>query len=140
MGKKLAFYILLGLWTALTACGPDPVACPNSATPSGPGWDLVELIAVTPKPGPTPVPITVEIAGRQLTVDRVVSGPLCNDHWSGVVYVSCDAQVAEWEQDPLFFKGCNLEIDPGTVVYVGAHFDTAYYKGCSCHTGEDPIE
>jgi len=51
--------------------------------------------------------------------------------------------VAQAELDananPLFLKGCKLNIDPNTVVYVAAHNDAPYYKGCSCHTGEDPI-
>jgi hypothetical protein len=77
-----------------------------------------------------------------MEVDKIVDYPLCNDDWSGTVYVSCDARVAEAELDadanPLFFKGCNLNIAPNTVVYVAAHNDAAYYKGCSCHTGEGP--
>ncbi len=73
-----------------------------------------------------------------LAVDKVVDYPLCNDNWSGTVYVSCDAQVAEWdpEEGSRFFKGCNLTIDPDAVIYVAAHNDTPLYKGCSCHTGE----
>jgi hypothetical protein len=68
-----------------------------------------------------------------------VSGPLCNDRWEGTVYVTCDVQVAPWdeeEENPLFFKDCDLEIEPGTIVYVADHNDAPYYKGCSCHTGE----
>jgi len=77
-------------------------------------------------------------------VDKLVDYPLCNDTWSGTVYVSCDAQVADAELDaeenPLFFKGCDLNIAPNTEVIVAAHNDQAYYKGCSCHTGEDPVK
>jgi len=29
-----------------------------------------------------------------------------------------------------------LNIAPNTVVYVAAHNDAPYYKGCSCHTGQ----
>ena len=76
-------------------------------------------------------------------LDKLVDYPLCNDDWSGTVYVSCDAQVAESELDaqanPLFLKGCNLNIAPNTVVYVAAHNDEAFYKGCSCHTGGSPL-
>ena len=78
-----------------------------------------------------------------MEVDKVVDYPLCNDNWSGTVYVNCKVQVAEAELDadanPLFLKGCNLNIEPNTVVYVAAHNDAAYYKGCSCHTGEVPL-
>ena len=78
----------------------------------------------------------MEIAGRMVSVDKVVEGPLCNDTWRGTVYVTCNIQVYEWKEQPLFLKGCNLTIEPGTVVYVADHNNTAYYNGCSCHTGE----
>jgi hypothetical protein len=71
-------------------------------------------------------------------VDKIVAGSMCNDTWRGTVYVTCDVQVSEWENEPLFLKDCNLSIEPGTVVYVAYHNDTAYYNGCSCHTGEQP--
>ena len=71
-------------------------------------------------------------------VDRVVQGPLCNDTWHGKVYVDCDIQIAAWEETPKFLSECDLVIAPGTVVFVAAHNDAAYYKGCSCHTAEEP--
>jgi hypothetical protein len=71
-----------------------------------------------------------------MLVDKVVAGPLCNDDWSGIVYVTCDVQVYAWEEFPTFLEECDLKIEPDTVVYVAAHNDTAYYNGCSCHTGE----
>jgi hypothetical protein len=74
-----------------------------------------------------------------MQVDKLVDYPLCNDNWSGTVYVSCEAQVAQAELDagsnPLFLQGCNLKIAPNTVVYVAAHNDAAFYQGCSCHAG-----
>jgi len=81
----------------------------------------------------------VEIGGKQMLVDMVVSGPLCNDTWQGTVYVTCAVQVAKWNEDenPTFLKGCNFTVEPGTIVYVAAHNDVAYYNGCSCHTGEE---
>ena len=78
----------------------------------------------------------MEIGGKTITVDKVVEGPLCNDTWSGTVYVACNVQVYPWEEQPTFLKNCNLSIAPGTIVYVADHNDTAYYNGCSCHTGE----
>ncbi|MEJ2563670.1 MAG: hypothetical protein P8Z42_13435, partial [Anaerolineales bacterium] len=84
-------------------------------------------------------PTLAEIGGKTVEVDRVIHGPLCNDTWRGTIYVACDVQVAEWdeEQGPFFLDNCDLTIDPGTVVYVAAHNDTAYYKGCAvCHTSE----
>jgi hypothetical protein len=78
----------------------------------------------------------MEIGGRTMKVDKVVEGPLCNDNWSGIVYVACNVQIYQWTDQPIFLKGCNLTIEPGTVVYVAYHNDEAYYNGCSCHTGE----
>lgn len=69
-------------------------------------------------------------------MDKVIEGPLCNDTWNGTVYVTCNVQVYAWEEHPTFLKNCDLKIEPGTVVYVAYHNDTAYYNGCSCHTGE----
>jgi hypothetical protein len=88
-------------------------------------------------------PIKVEIGGKMISIDRLVEGPLCNDTWSGTVYVGCNTVVGQSrmdaEENPLFLQGCNLNIEPNTTIYVAAHNDTAFYKGCSCHTGEDPI-
>jgi len=119
----------------LPACQPQVPACPPaSGTP--------QYLAVPPQELPMPVrlsnssPIPMEIGGKTILVDKVVEGPLCNDTWSGIVYVSCNVQVYHWEEQPTFLKDCNLSIAPETVVYVAYHHDTAYYNGCSCHTGE----
>jgi hypothetical protein len=85
---------------------------------------------------PPLAPAQVEIAGRTVTVDQVVNGPLCDGAWSGTVYVTCDVQVLPWEELPAFLEDCDLEIAPDTVVYVAYHGDAPYYHGCSCHTGE----
>jgi hypothetical protein len=94
--------------------------------------DLISLDA----PNVERSPVEVSIGGKMMTVDRVVTGPLCNDHWEGTIYVGCNVQVMKWEETPLFLKDCDLSIEPGTVVYVAYHNDAAYYNGCSCHTGE----
>ncbi|MBC8504678.1 MAG: hypothetical protein ISR58_00325 [Anaerolineales bacterium] len=78
-------------------------------------------------------PTWIEIKGKETQVDRVITGPVCNDTWSGTVYVTCDIQIAAWETEAFFFQDCNLDIDDGAVVYVEAHNDKAYYEGCSCH-------
>jgi hypothetical protein len=80
----------------------------------------------------------MKINGKSITVDKVVDGPLCNDSWQGTVYVGCNVQVLEWEETPLFLKGCNLSIAEGTIVYVARHNNAAYYEGCSCHTIVQP--
>ena len=78
-------------------------------------------------------PTWIDIKGSEIRVDRVISGPVCNDTWSGMVYVTCDIQIAAWEIDPFFFQDCDLDIEEDAVVYVEAHNDKEYTKGCSCH-------
>ncbi len=85
-------------------------------------------------------PVEIKVRNRRVSADRIVHGQLCDDHWSGIVYVDCDVQVAAWEESPTFFDDCDLEIEPNTVVYVAYHNDEAYYKGCSCHTSEGLAE
>ena len=127
-----AFILLL-----LAACETKPVCPTGTETPEylSP-LDLEALSSSAPENSSSP--IEVEISGRMMTVDKVVTGPLCNDNWKGIVYVACDVRVFKWEEKPLFLKTCNLSIEPGTVVYVAYHNDAAYYNGCSCHTDEQP--
>ena len=141
--KSLKHYLLnliaLLLLLLLSACQPQPPACPPvTGTPRY--LDLAQLLSITPTLGPSPTPMPVEIGGKLMLADKVVSGPLCNDTWQGTVYVTCAVQVAEWQENPTFLKGCALNIEPGTVVYVAAHNNAAYYQGCSCHTGALPGE
>ena len=117
----------------LSSCAEKP-ACPSSD--DGKQNLSQEDLASLDAPSAEMSPVEVSINGRTLLVDRVVTGPLCTDQWQGTIYVSCDVQVMEWDETPLFLKDCNLSIAPGTVVYVAYHNDTAYYNGCSCHTGE----
>lgn len=137
------FILNILLTFLLAACSRTNTVCPpdkdtNLSTPQ-----LADLIKAQPPISTSSGPLQVEIKGKLMEVDKVVNYPLCNDNWSGTVYVSCDAQVAEAELDadanPLFLKGCDLKIAPNTVVYVAAHNDAAYYKGCSCHTGDAPL-
>jgi len=136
----LFLFLPLIITISLTACERSNTICAPEAT-AKPTLELTELL-MTPVRDSATNPVTVEIKGKMIEVDKLVDYPICNDDWSGVVYVSCGAQVAEAELDadenPLFFKGCNLNIEPNTIVYVAAHNDAAYYKGCSCHTGEEP--
>ncbi len=91
---------------------------------------------------PTPTPASeqfqVEVGRKVIKVDKVVTGPLCNDNWNGTVYVGCNVKVYAWQEQPTFLKNCQLNIDPQTVVYVADHNNTAYYNGCSCHMGITP--
>jgi hypothetical protein len=127
--------ILIGLIFLLAACqGATPVCPIVTGTP--------EYLTIAPDQLPTPTPsigqFTVQIGRNLVQVDKIVEGPLCNDTWRGTVYVTCDVQVYAWEEEPTFLKDCQLNIDPQAVVYVAYHNDTAYYKGCTCHTGVTP--
>ena len=141
--NKLLFFIIMLVSFFLSACSRTNTVCPLDDETPQPALQLADLIDMPPVQPKSAGPIQVEIRGKLMEIDKLVDYPLCNDIWSGTVYVSCDAQVAEAELDadanPLFLKDCNLEIEPNTIVYVAAHNDAAYYKGCSCHTGEDPL-
>jgi hypothetical protein len=143
MHRNRNSFLLLIISSAffLAACERQNTVCPSDDGTSQPSLQLVDLIELTVPPLASG-PFQVEIQGTMVAVDKVVDYPLCNDDWSGTVYVSCGVRVAEAELDadanPLFLKGCNLNIAPNTVVYVAAHNDAAYYKGCSCHSGGAP--
>lgn len=133
MKPCLFFLLSAACLLFLAGCSDAPPACPvGTGTPARLSLPPADL----PSPTPAAGPFEVEINGHLVKVDKVVSGALCNDSWSGVVYVTCDVQVYTWQETPTFLKDCKLEIAPDTVVYVATHNDTAYYKGCSCHTGE----
>ncbi len=138
---------LLFLWIALLAvilpaCQRQRAGCLVEGATPRPTLELADLLMTPAADGPTG-PVSVEIKGKMVTVDKLVDYPLCNDTWHGTVYVSCESQVAavglDDEGNPLFLEGCKLDIAPNTIVYVEAHNDAAYYKGCSCHTGEEPV-
>ncbi len=119
----------------LSACQSTPSPCQwPTGTPRYLTTALLENHRAA-TPGPSPTPMLIKIGGNTIQVNTIVEGPLCDDVWSGTVYVACNVQVYRWEKQPLFFKNCNLKIEPGTVVYVAYHNNTAYYNGCSCHSG-----
>jgi hypothetical protein len=78
-------------------------------------------------------PQMIEVGREEILIDEVITGQVCNDSWSGTVYVTCDIQVPAWEKDAFFFQDCDLDIEDGTVVYVEAHRNDPFYEGCSCH-------
>lgn len=133
--RCMLFISLVVTLMSLSGCSANTPTCPPA---TGTSRSLIVPPESLPKPAPdsTPTPVLIEIGGKTIPVDEVVEGPLCNDSWSGTVYVTCNVQVHPWEEQPTFLKNCNLSIAPGTVVYVAYHHDTAYYNGCSCHTGE----
>jgi len=125
---------LLFILLFLSACSPAARACPADS--------ILHQDPTTPFPTPTPsagdAPSgtleQVEINGKLLTFDQVIHGHLCNNTLSGNVYVACDVVVAEWSGEPTFLDGCDFMVEPGAVVYVAAHNNEAYYRGCaSCH-------
>lgn len=134
--RYLFIFICLFLCFFLFACARNKTVCLSDEGTPQTTLQLADLIELPPPPPSAPA--QVKIGNRLLDVDKVVDYPLCNDTWSGTIYVSCDAQVAEWdpEEGSRFLKGCNLTIDPDAVVYVAAHNNTPHYKGCSCHTGD----
>jgi hypothetical protein len=131
--KRQVFIFLTIALLVLPGCRAEKPACPLAETTGN-------TLTIPPESLPTPAvsstPIEMRIKGRNVTVNKIVEGPLCNDTWSGTIYVACNVQVYAWVDKPLFLKNCNLSIAPDTVVYVAYHNNTAYYKGCSCHTGE----
>jgi hypothetical protein len=126
MKQKTAFSLTMGLVLILSACTAE---CPPERI------SFISDLSLFPTKGSRQdfSPTVMEIKGKQIQVDRVVSGPVCNDTWSGTVYMTCDVQLPAWEKDPFFWQDCDFEIEAGTVVYVEAHNDRQYDKGCSCH-------
>lgn len=133
--KIVSILMLCLLMSLIAGCqDPTPVCPVRSGTPNS----LTILPDELPTPTPGPALQVVRIGNQQVQVDKVVDGALCNDTWSGTVYVACDVRVFPWTEEPLFLKDCQLNIDPQAVVYVAYHNNTAYYNGCSCHTGATP--
>lgn len=132
--KKIVVLLIASVMFLLSACQAE--ACPADSIEYVP--DVSHLPAAAPpsdgeagQKGEL-----VQIGKKMIEVDRVIHGPVCNDTWSGTVYVACDIQIVEWEESgaPNFLDGCELTVEPGTVVYVAAHNNAAYHKGCaSCH-------
>lgn len=137
MRKIIQAVLLIAILVMLADCQAQPTCPPRTDIERYLSSPDAESLPI-PAPKKPSSPVEVEINGKKTMVDTVVNGPLCNGSWKGTVYVACDVQVIKWEKDPLFLKGCNLSIEPGTVAYVAHHNDAAYYNGCSCHTGEQP--
>lgn len=125
---KFQFFVLtLMVIFVLTACTPD--ICPDNS--------------VTYVDNTTLLPATVEgssqntelkIGAKTIVFDQVIYGPLCNNSLEGTVYIACDVQIVKWENKPTFLERCNFQVAEDTVIYVAAHNNAPYYKGCSeCH-------
>jgi hypothetical protein len=128
-------FILLGmvLITAAACQSKSTVCSPDEPHAPAPFVTPISATKVSQDDENMLTPAMVKIRGKMISVDQVVHGSLCEGNWRGVVFVDCDIQVAEWEEVPNFLDGCGLQIEEGTVIYVAAHNNQAYYKGCSCH-------
>ncbi len=133
--RKVTFCFLIGLMLTLCACKPASPLCDEDSLQYR---SLDELIALET----TGVDIEdsdatsqeLEINGRMVQFDQVIHGPLCNNHLAGTVYIACDIEIAAWQDKPNFLDGCDFEVSPGSVVYVAAHKNAAYFQGCDfCH-------
>ena len=134
--RRVKVLILILLVSITSACQHPAPVCPAESVTY-----ITERTPLTASTSPQdlgepPTPMRVEINGVEMLFDDVIHGALCGGDWRGTVYVACDLQIAAWEEEPTFLEGCDLNIEPGTVVYVAAHNDEPYYKGCSCHTAE----
>jgi hypothetical protein len=134
--KILAMLALVMLLLLTSACQTADV-CPEGSVTYVDDPALLRTQTSPASTDPASQPSRVKIAGKEVAVDHVITGPVCDDIWSGKIYVGCNLKLAQWKNGskPDFFKNCNLKIEPATVVYVAAHNDAAYYNGCSCHTG-----
>ncbi|MGD8456422.1 MAG: hypothetical protein PVF83_08565 [Anaerolineales bacterium] len=119
--------ILTCIFFLMAAC--EPVCPPESVTTMIPPYPTFDPFVSHS----SSTLIEVEIKGKLKEVNRVIHGPLCNDHWQGVIYAACDVQVAAWEDEPTFLRDCDLNIEEGTIVYVASHNDQQFNEGCSCH-------
>jgi hypothetical protein len=98
--KYLASLFILLLLMLIAACQPAEPACPADSIAYL--TDISSSQNVTSHGIPKIETQLVEIKGRDIEVDRVIRGTLCNDSWSGTVYVPCEIQILEWEENPNF--------------------------------------
>jgi hypothetical protein len=142
MLKKRWLVILLLVLISFVAagCGRKSTVC-DTEPPNLP-VEVRQSLSISEDGGELVFPAEIKLRNRMVYVDKIVHGFVCDDQWSGTVYVDCDVEVREYEvvdeEEANFFVGCDLQIEEGTVVYVAFHNDEVYYKGCSCHTNELP--
>ncbi len=113
--NKQFLIVLLTLALGVTSCATVQATPTASMTPS-------PAPTYTPSPTATPEPLYAEIKGERVRVDRIVHGVICNDTWSGIVYV--DGDIFQRDKSP-DGSPCILEIKPGTEVYRAANSDVA---------------
>lgn len=123
--RVMNFFLLVCLWLAACTSSTCPEGAVSYLYPPYPPEDTETLTT----------PQLIEIGPQQVMVDEVITGDLCNDTWTGTLYVTCDLSIPAWEEESLFFQDCDLEIREGTIIYVEAHGNQPYFQGCSCHEG-----
>lgn len=137
---KVYQILLLILLLSLSACQTsEPICEPGSITYLAPSTSYSSSNTKQAVDNDL-LPVEIEINGKPVLVDQIVRGPLCGGDWGGTVYVGCDIEIMAWDEEANFLESCDLNIEPDTVVYVAAHNNEPYYKGCSCHTGEELVE
>ncbi len=131
-----AFLVSVALFS--TACERKAIVCPEGSVTYLAGPQAFPKVSSNDNPAGASGPVTVEVGGKQMKFDRLVEGPLCNTKLSGKVYVGCNVQIPQWDKEgnPVFFKGCDFSVEPGSVIYVGGHNNAVFKRGCACHTGE----
>lgn len=134
--KYSTILFLVAFVLFVSACERKQTVCPEGSVTYGSDRTSFPKRSSPDHPAQGDSPAMVEIRGKKVKVDRIIQGPLCNDHLSGKVYIGCDIQIAKWADRPRFLEECNFTVEPGTVVYVAAHNDTVFKKGCACHTGK----
>ncbi len=134
------FIIIVALTLTLFACDRQKTICSEESLTYLDDMASFPPLSDAADITPESQPLLVEINGKMMPVDRIVTGPVCNENWSGIVYVGCDIQIAVWEEAPRFFKECNFNVEPGATIIVAPHNNESFYRGCSCHTGEDMLE
>lgn len=118
----LSFVLLSGCMDARSFCEPGMIKHRDRSEP------FPELSNQTLNPQ------QVEIRGKPLDFDHVVSGQLCNNELKGKVYIGCDIEIYSWDTKSTFLDDCDFNVASGSIIYVAAHNNTPYYKGCdSCH-------
>lgn len=132
-------FCLFGLISlAATACARKSTVC--ATDPPNLPIEVRQSLDISENPTDLHYPVEVKIRNQIVSVDKIVHGFVCDDQWTGTVYVDCDVEVPEYEvvndEEANFFAGCDLQIEEGALVYVAFHNDEVFYKGCSCHTNE----
>ncbi len=132
MKSKLVWMLLVScLW--LTACQPAEAICDEDTIRYVDSVDQLPPLTESAD-GSRPSPGEIEIKGKLTHFDDVISGPLCNNHLSGKVYITCDLEIVAWDTAPNFLDGCDFQVEPGSEITVASHNNAVYYKGCgSCH-------